>query len=313
MKRGLLAVLLVAVAVAAPATATAQPRVPKTAIGSQQPIAAYGTVVPPVQLFGNAITARVTVVADTKWVKDAGGIRVTADFTPYQPTKPPTQTRSESGRFLEETWTWTLRCLTLPCVPVVPPSDLYHFFHFRAAHVEYRGANGKSVYQLTAHFPTVEEVSEISPGILSFLKNNKTINWQYQLPAAAAAPYRVSPALVFWVAVALALILGAAGLAVLGRWALGFRPAQADSEPALPASYLERALALFFWANAQGDETLQRKALERVADELPFDVGDLSEAARQLAWSPERPEEDEVEAISERAGVPAHHDDGAGG
>ena len=55
-----------------------------------------------------------------------------------------------------------------------------------------------------------------------------------------------------------------------------------------------------------GDETLQRKALERVADELPLDVVDLSEIARELAWSPETPEGDEVEAISERAGVPVH-------
>ena len=48
---------------------------------------------------------------------------------------------------------------------------------------------------------------------------------------------------------------------------------------------------------------MQRKALERVAAELPFDVADLSDATREIAWSPETPEEDEVEAISEKAGV----------
>ena len=46
---------------------------------------------------------------------------------------------------------------------------------------------------------------------------------------------------------------------------------------------LERALALFFWAGQQGDETLQRKALERVAAELPFDVANLSDETRELA------------------------------
>ena len=75
------------------------------------------------------------------------------------------------------------------------------------------------------------------------------------------------------------------------------------------SSSLERALAVFFWAGRRGDETLQRKALERVAAELPLDVADLSDATRELAWSPETPEEDEVEAISERAGVPAHHEE----
>ena len=80
----------------------------------------------------------------------------------------------------------------------------------------------------------------------------------------------------------------------------------------MQVSSLEQALTLFFWAGRHGDETLQRKALERVAAELPIDVSNLSDETRELAWSPELPEEDEVEAISERAGVPAHHEDGAG-
>ncbi len=317
MRRVLPATLLVAVvllAATAPVAAAAPPPVHKTAIGTEAPIQAYGSVVPPVQLFGDPITAQVVVVADTKAIRNPARISVTSDFSPYKPTGRPTVTRTVSGRFLEETWTWSLNCLSTPCVPVVPPSDLFHNFRFRAVQVEYRGPHGKVLYRIAVHFPRVEELSEVSPGILVYLKNNKTINWQYQLPAAAASPFRVSPALVFWPAVALAALLGAAGLLVLVRWVLGLRAVEADAEPALPPSYLERALALFFWANAQGDETLQRKALERVADELPLDVIDLSAAARELAWSPERPEEDEVEAISERAGVPAHHDEnGAGG
>jgi hypothetical protein len=71
----------------------------------------------------------------------------------------------------------------------------------------------------------------------------------------------------------------------------------------LRGSSLERALGLFFWAREHDDETLQRKALERVADELPFDVHDLSETARALAWSREIPDEEDVQEISERAGI----------
>ena len=112
----------------------------------------------------------------------------------------------------------------------------------------------------------------------------------------------MSPDLLFWLAVALACVLGAAGLALATRWALQFRPSRA-AEDALRSSSLERALTLFFWARAHDDETLQRKALERVADELPFDVHELSETARALAWSPETPEEEEVQEISERAGI----------
>jgi hypothetical protein len=112
----------------------------------------------------------------------------------------------------------------------------------------------------------------------------------------------VSPNLAFWLAVALATVLGAAGLALVARWALPYLPARARPAPAR-ASSLERALTLFFWARAHDDETLQRKALERVADELPFDVHDLSETARALAWSPETPEEEDVQEISEKAGI----------
>jgi hypothetical protein len=310
MRRLLPVALLLALAVAAPAAASG-PLGHKTAIGSANPIAAYATVTPPVQLFGDAVTARVTVVLDLHLV-NPNRIRVTTNFAPFEQTKAPVETRTVSGRIVAETWTWTLRCLTSDCVPVVPPSDLFHNFHFAPAFVHYVGTDGTKAY-LHAHFPTVEELSEVSPGIVSQLTNNKIIDWQYQLAPATAPRYGVPPGLVFWAALVLAVLVGAGGLAVLGRWALQFRASAQVSAPAVPASYLERALALFFWANAQGDETLQRKALERVADELPLDVIDLSAAARELAWSPETPEEDEVEAISERAGVPAHHENGAGG
>lgn len=310
MKRAIVAAALASLVAAAPASG-AEPGGKATSIGGQQPIRAYATVTPPTQVFGDAITARVTVVADTKLVSPAQ-MRVLTDFTPFRPAGPPTKVRTVSGRFLQETWTWSLRCLTAACVPVVPPSDLFHNFRFRPARVEYHAADGKLGPPIRARFPAIEALSEISPAMVNDILANKPLPWQFQLGPAVAAPYRVSPSLVFWLAIAAAVLLGGAGLAVAGRWAFRlWKPAPAHA-PALPASYLERAIALFFWANAHGDETLQRKALERVADELPLDVIDLSDAARELAWSPEAPEGEEVEAISQRAGVPAHHEDGSG-
>jgi hypothetical protein len=303
MRRLLPAAALVALLAAAPATAA----LPKTAIGSVSPIAVFATVNPPVQTFGNKVTAQVTVVADTRQV-DPARLRLVTDFAPFRQVRPPTVKRTVTGRFLQETWTWSLLCLTSACVPVSPPSDVFHFFHLAPARVQYLGAGGKIESRYHASFPFVELLSSVSPGIIRYLEKDKAIDWQYQLSAAAATSYRISPSLVFWAALALAAALAVAGLALVARWALAFRAPDAV-EPALPPSYLERALALFFWANARGDETLQRKALERVAGELPLDVIDLSATARALAWSPETPEEDEVEAISERAGVPAHHED----
>jgi hypothetical protein len=304
------AVVLLALLAALATAASAAAKVPKTAIGSAQPIAVYATVNPPVQTFGSPITARVTVLADTTLVNPAR-LRVLTSFAPFHVAHAPTVVKSVSGRVFEETLTWSISCFSAACVPTVPPSDVYHFIHISPARVHVVGAHDAVLSGYHAFFPAVEIDTNLTPGIVNYLKTNKAINWQYQLAPGTASRYGVSPSLVFWAALALAGLLAAAGLFLVGRWLLQLR-APATATPALPASYLERALAVFFWANAHGDETLQRKALERVAGELPLDVIDLSDVTRKLAWSPEAPEEDEVEAISERAGVPAHHEDGAG-
>jgi hypothetical protein len=311
VKRALLVAALVALAAASAAAATV-PLVPSgSAVGGDLPLRAYASLTPPVHLFGDLVTARVAVVADTKWVNPAR-LRVTADFDPYQPTRPPTELRVGTGRFLQVTWTWTLRCLTTRCVPVVPPSDHYHIFHFRPARIDYLNGNGRIRYEIDARFPPVEALSEVSPSVVAFLNAHHALNWQYQLAPVAAPRYRLSPGLLFWLALALAGVLGALGFVLAGRWALQFRRPAPVAAPSLPPSTLERALALFFWARAHGDETLQRKALERVADELPIDVHDLSEAARELAWSPETPEDEDVQAISDRAGFSGRRESEAG-
>jgi hypothetical protein len=158
-------------------------------------------------------------------------------------------------------------------------------------------------YTKDARFPHIAVLSQLSPSEVDAIGSH-SLRW-YGVDQITPLPpphYRVSPNLAFWLAVALATVLGAAGLALVARWALPYLPARARPAPAR-ASSLERALTLFFWARAHDDETLQRKALERVADELPFDVHDLSETARALAWSPETPEEEDVQEISEKAGI----------
>jgi hypothetical protein len=187
------------------------------------------------------------------------------------------------------------------CIPVTKTSDLARVFRFSPAHIEYRSPTGQVRYALDARFPQVAALSELSPSELHAISIH-TLIWANHLTPLPAPRYRVSPSLLFWLAVAFAVVLGAAGLALVSRWALQFLPARA-AQGRRDSSSLERALTLFFWARAHDDETLQRKALERVADELPFDVHDLSETARALAWSEATPEEEEVQEISERAGI----------
>lgn len=300
-----IAAVLATLAAAAPAGA----RVPLvhggSILGRNLPLKVYASVSPPVHLFGDPITARVAVVADRKWVAP-GNVRVVVHFAPYRSAGPPTVVRTSNGRLLQITWTWKLRCLTVHCLPVTKTSDLAHVFQFSPAHVEYLSPGGAVRYTQDARFQRVAVLSQLSPSEVASIQQH-TLLWLDQVTPVPRPHYRVSPGLAFWVAIALAAVLGAAGLALVARWALQFRPARAAQRPA-DASSLERALTLFFWARAHDDETLQRKALERVADELPYDVHDLSETARALAWSPETPEEEDVQEISERAGI--HHRNG---
>ncbi len=286
------------------------PFVLHTVVGGHSPIRVLTSVTPPVASFGESVTATVTVFADKKWV-DPSRVRPLVAFAPYEQVAAPTSHESENGRLAEIEWTWTLRCLTATCVPVVPPSDVKHVFHFAAARVQYLGPDGKVAWTSTVRFPAIAVLSAISPGIIAYLNENRAVQWQYEVTPAAIS-YRVSPSLLFWIAVLLSGICVAGALAIATRWVMRLRSPVAAAGPDMSLPPLERALALFFWAGRRGDETLQRKALERVAAELPTDVSNLSSATRELAWSPELPEEDEVEAISEQAGVPAHHENGAG-
>ena len=298
--------VLAALAVAAPASADIPPVHGGSVIGRSLPLKVFGSISPPVHLFGDAITAKVAVVADRKVVAP-GNVHVLVNFAPYTPVARPTVTRSSNGRLLQMTWTWTLRCLTLQCLPQTQSSQFSHVFHFHPARVEYLSPRGAVRYALDARFQRVEVLSQLSPSEIHALGTH-TLLWQDRITPVSHPNYRVSPSLVFWLSVALAIVLGAAGLALATRWALQFRPSRA-AESTRPSSSLERALTLFFWARAHDDETLQRKALERVADELPFDVHELSETARALAWSRETPDTEDVEEISQRAGISRHNGD----
>lgn len=300
MRKWAVVAALAALAVAAPAAAFL-PQIPSgSAVGDGVPLKAYASITPPVHLFGDAVTARVAVVADTKWI-DPHRLRVRADFTPYKPVRPVSVLRLGSGRFLQITWTWTLRCLSSPCVPRTPPSDQAHVFRFPPARIDYLAADRTRKYGIRAAFPAVEVMSQMSPGSIAYLTRKRTLRWQSRLTPVAAPTYRLSPGLVFWAALGLAALAGAAGLGLAVRFGLSFRTRASAPAAAAPATTLERALAVFFWAREHGDETLQRKALERVANELPAEVRDLSETAHALAWSPDAPEDEDVHAISEHA------------
>jgi hypothetical protein len=299
MKR-LLLVTAAALALAAPAAATLPNFNKGSSIGEGVPLKAFATISPTVHLFGDELTAKIAIVADTKWV-DPTRLRVTTNFAPYTLTKKPTVLRLHVGRFSQVTWTWTLHCITLPCVPRLPPSDKFHVYHFHPARIDYLTPQGKPSYGINASFPPVEVLSQVSPGVAAFLRKTNRLNWRFDFTPVASPAYRTSPSLLFWLTVGLgsALLLAAAWFAY--RWYLVVRPHRVPVHVD-PGTPLERALAVLRYAHETGDETLQRKAFERVAGELGIERADeLTLIARELAWSPRTPEDEEVEEFAEQA------------
>jgi hypothetical protein len=318
MKRVLALVIALAVA---PAAFAAKPKPPKVGIapanqhpglpyypsgsvvGAGLPLKAYASITPVVHLFGDTIEARLSVLADSRLV-DPSLIRVHGGFSPYEPLAAPTFVRDRVGRLTQLTWTWSLRCLDVKCVPVAPPTEKYHVFRFHPVHVDVVGPNGKLRYGITAGWPPIEVDSRMSPAVLRALALYGRLDWRYRLTPIASPAYARSPSLLFWLALAAAgLLFAAAGGAAL-RWYLKLHPRR-PMAAVRPGTPLERALALIAWAHARGDETLQRKAFERAADELVVlpaeSVEELSRTARELAWSPRLPADDEIEAFAEQA------------
>jgi hypothetical protein len=175
-------------------------------------------------------------------------------------------------------------------------------FRFRPAHVEYLRVNRSTAYGIDAYWPPVQVDSQITPGLVAFLQKTNKLNWSLDLTPVAAPTYRVSPSLVFWLALGLAGVLGATGLVLGGRWLMLVVPRRGAVAALDPGTPLERALAVLRYAHEHGDETLQRKAFERVAGELGVEQADeLTRVARELAWSARTPEDEEVEEFAEQA------------
>ena len=272
---------------------------PGSVIGDGRPLKAFARVRPTVHLFGDTIHARLTVLADSKYV-DPARLRVQAKFAPYTAVAAPTLATVHAGRLEQLTWTWTLRCLTGTCVPVGLPSVSSHTFHFPPARIRYLHPDGTFAYGLATNWPAVQVFSHLSPGVAGALLRTKALDWQYSIAPVAAPTYRVRPTLLFWLAVAAAAALLVGAVVFAARWYLAIRPRGGRAFEGTP---LERALALVTWAHAHGNETLERKAFERVADEIdassPRDG--LSAAAHELAWQARPPDDDEVQEFTQRA------------
>src|SRR5207247_6827650 len=112
------------------------------------------------------------------------------------------------------------------------------------ARVEYLTGTGKQAYGIAVSWPAVEVLSQVSPGVATMLQRTNRLNWRVDLVPVAAPTYRLSPTLLFWLALGLAgaCVLAAARLA--RRWYATLRPPPAAIVPSEPATTLDPALAV---------------------------------------------------------------------
>jgi hypothetical protein len=266
------------------------------AAANAPPLKAYTGIQPSVNLFGDTIRARLTIVAAT--AVDPALLRASATFAPYVPVAPLQRATVRAGGVEQLTWTWTLRCLSATCLP----GKLSHVFRFPQAHIRYLRPDGAPAFRLAAVWPRVEVFSRLSPGVARDLRARQRYDWRYSVAPVAAPTFRVRPALLFWLAIGVAAALAAGALALAARWYAAISPRRAAA-PASAGTPLARALSLLAWAHTHGNENLQRKALARVGDELGVvrTKNGLSETARELAWRPELPDDAEVQAFARQA------------
>jgi hypothetical protein len=263
------------------------------------PLKAYAAIQPAVHLFGDTIEARLVVVADPKRV-DPARLRVSATFAPYAPVAPPQSVGVRAGGVEQLTWTWRLRCLSAGCLPAGPPSEKPRVFRFPQAQVSSLQPDGKPDLRVEAVWPRVEVVSALNPGVAHDLSAKEKFDWRYSVAPVAAPDFRIRPGLLFALAMAAAAVLLAGAFAAAASWYLAIRPRRGAAPAGTP---LARALSLLTWAHTHGNETLQRKAFERVAGELGTvrTKNGLSQTATELAWRPELPDEAEVQSFARQA------------
>jgi hypothetical protein len=275
-------------------------------------IAASHTISPRVQLFAEPVVARIDVIVDRSRF-DPDLVRVAASFAPYERQGEVLRGRNDVGRFTHLRFSYTLRCLTYDCLPLVgggppqsqpggipsPPGSQGGGFGERKtvelerARVVYDDPAGRARILQNVTWPPIQSVSRLNFGDTSV--TGVGFPFEASVTPLPKLSYRVAPVLLgaSLIVAALALLVLPAALVVR---ALRHEPVVEDRTPEL--SPLEKALHLVEWARDRTDAA-RREALEALAVELEA-VGsyELMETTRRLAWSPTAPSPEAVDAVA---------------
>ena len=253
-----------------------------------QLISVTASLVPQSHLFGEPLRVRIDATVDKRRV-DPSRIELHTNWSPYKVIGSQQPVRRDVGNFTQLSWRARLHCVESDCLPGVGSVRRFRFVQ--------ASLTSPAFTPVTIKWPEIAVVSRLDPIDLKRRPVITEVGQRFtDRPAAAIPPwradtrtldavsYRLTPALVFWLAVAVALLLIAvAGVLVkplipTPRWLLRWLPPQPTP--------LERALREYERASRAGTDAEQRLALEYLAAELDrHGEGVLAWTASELAWS----------------------------
>jgi hypothetical protein len=255
-------------------------------------VSASGELGPPIHLFGDTISADVSVVVDRTKL-DPARISLKTSFEPYEPVEKMAVTRREAGSLAEIRYRLRLRCLERACITSTlgtiqnPGGSAPRTFRFQPAQVQYTDPGSKEPRLLrTVRFSPIESVTRI---------NAQDVTQVYGFPFRGnvtplpAISQRVSPTTlgVILLLLAAALLVLPVTLVIRGRRRRRHPP---PPEPEPEPSPLERAIALVEWSLERENGAERRAALDALATELDVVESDgLADETRVAAWSPPSP------------------------
>lgn len=300
----LLAALCLGIAAVVAITLVARGEQPSAAAALPQGklLAASADLFPQSILFGQTVHVRIDAVVDHRKL-DPRRVTLDANWSPYTPVAPMTKSSVDVGNYTRLHWQVDLHCLDLDCVPRVG-SAVRNVFQPTTIH--YRGRTPSGVApSVTVSWPNViawSRLDAIDQERKAVVRKTGSVV-QRQIAAyvppwhvntnVAAVSYRIDPSVLFWGALAGALVLMLAAAVCLRPWL----PAGAWLRRSPPLSALERALAAV--EHAHGKPAEERKALELLAVELRSSGEPrLAWAATELAWSEASPEPERTAVLA---------------
>jgi hypothetical protein len=264
------------------------------------PIAIYAPLRPTVIGFGDSLHLDLTVAVDRKQV-DPATVELEPRFPPFDVVRPVRPSHRNLGELTLIRFPVVLRCIEYGCVPTAQTT----LHHLRRGRVLYRLRDEPRTQRyLRLRLPAIDVVSAINPSLVQ--GSNERVLPQLRISPYAAhivpvpkPTYRLDPAVVVGGSAAAAGLFLVAALLLGGSYVRRRLPRRAARPTATP---LEQALAFLVWAREQRDETVRRKALERIAGELGRNGAppDLARTAHRLAWAEEGPQRDEFDALADR-------------